>query len=565
MKTSVSTLGSRAAAVAWIAAVGLLGLVPPAAAEEANYGNIKESATGSITIHKHIQNDGTRGTADGQNAVEGGQPVQGVQFTAYPISDIDLTTVEGWSAVTALSADGAIPASACANPSTPTLAGHTINAGSGTASGDTDSQGQATIGGLTVKAYLVCETKTPSDILQKAKPFVVTVPHPNTAPGEEGDWLYDVNVYPKNERIAISKTIDDQRNNGYATGALVKFPVTSTLPALDAGSYYKYFQFKDVMDSRLTDLAVPEVSLGGTALTATTDYEVVVTGQTVTVTFTGAGLTKLKAGAGQEVKAVFQGKVASVGNGVIPNTAQLIADTVYADQPPNPQTPPQTPPGTPLTSPEVRTNWGDLKITKVDAHSLDGGNAGNDGDLEDDPSAPLERLVMPFLMNPRAQAGGKSALKGAEFQIYNAATPYAASCAGATRTGDPLSVSGQTTLTTDDRGVISIDALFVSDSVTDANRDNQPGATQRCYVLVETKAPAGYVLPAQAETPVTVKVGNTTEDNITIENTKQTVPNLPLTGSLGKILLSAAGVALLLIAAGAVAVSHRRGRRASSL
>lgn len=532
MPISVSALGRCAAVAIGIAVVGPFGLFLPAEAEEANYGNIKEDAIGSIAIHKHIQNDGTRGTADGQGATEGGQPVQGVQFTAYPIDDIDLTTAAGWNAVTALAVDGAIPDSACANPNAPVLANHNINAGSGIASGDTDAQGRATIGGLRVRAYLVCETKVPSDIIQRAKPFVVTVPHPNTSPGEEGNWLYDINAYPKNERIAISKTIDDQRNNGYGAGSVVKFPVTSTLASLDAGSYYKYFQLKDVMDSRLTDLAVPEVRLGDSVLAETTDYTVAVEGQTVTVTFTGEGLAKLKAGAGQEVMGVFQGEVTGAGDGVIPNTAQLIADTVYADQPPTPQIPPQSPSGTPLTSPEVRTTWGDLMITKVDA---------------------------------RDQAGGRAGLKGAEFQIYNAASPYDSTCTRATRTGDPLSVNGQTTLTTNDQGVIEIAALFVSDSVIDGGRDNHPGATQRCYVLVETKAPTGYVLPNQTETPVAIKVGQATDDDLIIENVKHSVPNLPLTGAAGKALLIASGAALLLMAIGSVLVSRYQERRGSSL
>ncbi|RRD30738.1 SpaH/EbpB family LPXTG-anchored major pilin [Actinomyces bowdenii] len=532
MTTSVSTLGRRAVAAAGIAAVGLLGLSPVAAAEDANYGNIKENATGSLTIHKHIQNDGTRGTVDGQGAVEGGQPVAGVQFTAYPIDDIDLKTAAGWTTVSALAQDGAIPDSACADPSAPALAGRNVNSGNPYRSGDTDPQGQATIAGLPVKAYLVCETKAPSDIVQKAKPFVVTIPYANTAPGEEGNWLYDVHAYPKNERIAVNKTIEDQRNNGYAVGSVVKFPVTSTLPALDASAYYKYFQFKDQMDARLSELAVPEVTLDGAPLVATSDYSVEISDQTVKVTFTADGLGKLKAAAGKEVKAIFQGKVTSAGDGTIKNTAQLISDTTYATTPPNPENPPLNPPSTPPTTPEVQTKWGDLTISKVDA---------------------------------RDPAGSKAGLKGAEFQIYNAATPYAGSCDGATKTGDPLRVNGETTLTTNEQGVINIGALFVSDSIVDGNRDNQVGATQRCYVVVETKAPTGYVLPQQAETPVTIQVGQVTTDNITIENTKHAVPNLPLTGAAGKVLLTVAGAALLMVAIGSVLVSRYRERKRASL
>lgn len=530
MKHMTDHRGRRAAAAAGALALAILGMSPIASAEEANFGNIKEDATGSIIIHKHIQNDGTQGTADGQGATEGNTPVAGVQFTAYPITDIDLKDPAGWTRITELAAPGAVPDSACAIPGAPVLNGHQLDTAAARTSGDTDQQGQATIAGLPVKAYLVCETKAPGNIVQKAKPFVVTVPHPNTAVGQEGNWLYDVNVYPKNERIAVDKTIEDQRNNGYAVGALVKFPVTSTLPALDTTAHYKYFQLKDTMDSRLNELAVPEVTLDGATLTDNADYNVSVAGQTVTVTFTQAGLAKLKAGAGKELKAVLQGKVTEAGDGTITNTAQLISDTVYADQPPAPENPPADPQDPP-TSPEVSTKWGDLRITKVDGHDT----------------------------------GNKAGLQGAEFQIYNATNPYAGTCDGAVKTGNPLSVNGQTTLTTNAQGVIDIKALFVSDSVVDGARDNQVGATQRCYVLVETKAPTGYVLPNDAETPVTVKVGQVTDDNITIENTKHAVPNLPLTGAAGKVLLTVAGAALLMVAIGSVLVSRYRERKQASL
>ena len=80
---------------------------------------------------------------------------------------------------------------------------------------------------MPVQAYLVCETKAPGDIVQKAKPFVVTIPHPNTAQGADGQWIYDVNVYPKNEAIDVEKSIQEQKLNGYGVGSLVKFPVSS--------------------------------------------------------------------------------------------------------------------------------------------------------------------------------------------------------------------------------------------------------------------------------------------------------------------------------------------------
>ena len=529
MKHNASTLGRRAAAAAGVLALAVLGLAPMAQAENANHGDINTEALGSLTIHKHLNGDGNPiGAPDGTASNDDGKgaPVSGVQFTAYEINGIDLKTSEGWAKVNALTNTGAIPDNACANPGQPTLPNYTFR--SSRVSGDTDRDGEAKIESLPVKAYLVCETKTPGNIVQKAKPFVVTIPHPNTAAGADGQWIYDVNVYPKNEAIDVDKTIQAQKLNGYGVGSLIKFPVESTAPTLDAKSFYKYFQLKDTLDERLSEVTATEVSLEGTTLQPT-DYDVVTNQQTVTVTFTAEGLKKIKAAPGKKVSAVFQGKVTKAGsNGTITNRAQVISDTVYAEQPPTPVTPP-TNPENPPTSDEVTSNWGDLSIKKVDTHQ---------------------------------QGQTKAGLQGAQFQLYKAKDAYANTCSNE-KEGDPIAINGETTLTTDAQGAINVKGLFISDSIDGANRDNQKDATARCYVLVETKAPAGYVLPAGdgAVTPVKIEVGAVTTDNVTIENTKQSVPGLPLTGANGMLILTASGASLLMIAVGSVLVARYRERK----
>ena len=561
MKHNASTLGRRAAVTAGVLTLAVLGLAPMAQAEDANYGDIKTEALGSLTIHKHLNGGGEPiGLPDGSpvaggpplgrpplrpefqpGRVEGlvqgepftvtpvlqtakGAPVSGVQFTAYPIAEINLKDPAHWSKVSALSTPGAIPDSACADPARPVLDGYSFEAGM--TSPDTDASGEATINSMPVKAYLVCETKTPGNIVQKAKPFVVTIPHPNTADGQ-GQWLYDVHVYPKNEKIEVSKTIQDQKVNGYAVGSKVRFPVTSTLPKLDDTSHYKYFQLKDTLDARLTGPTATDVTLDGAPLDDT-DYQVAVDGQTVTVTFTKAGLAKLKDLPGKNVQVIFEGTVSEAGDGSINNTAQLISDTTYATTPPDPSDPPVDP-NDPPTTDTVTTNWGNLTIKKLDSHD---------------------------------RAGSKAGLKGAEFQLFKAKESYAGTCTKE-KVGDAISVDGKTTLTTDGNGTIDIKGLFVSDSIDGADRDNKVNAAERCYVLVETKAPAGFVLPSgdDAVTPVKVTVGAETTDDVTIENTKQTVPGLPLTGANGMLILTASGAALLMIAVGSVLVARYRERK----
>ena len=529
MKHNASTLGRRAAAAAGVLTLAFLGLAPSAVATETpNYGNIKTEVKGSLAIHKHLTGGGKDiGTPTGteQNADDKGPAVEGVVFTAYPITDINLKDPAGWDTISNLARTG-VPDSACTNPAAPTLGAHTF--GKGMASPATNSEGLATITEMPVQAYLVCETTTPGNIVQKAKPFVVTIPHPNTAAGADGQWIYDVNVYPKNEAIDVDKTIQAQKLNGYGVGSLIKFPVSSTAPTLDAKSFYKYFQLKDTLDERLSEVTATEVSLEGTTLQPT-DYQVATNGQTVTVTFTAEGLKKIKAAPGKKVSAVFQGKVTKAGsNGTITNRAQVISDTLYAEQPPTPETPP-TNPDNPPTSDEVTSNWGDLSIKKVDTHQ---------------------------------QGQTKAGLQGAQFQLYKAKDAYANTCSKV-KDGDPIAINGQTTLTTDAQGAIDIKGLFISDSIDGADRDNQKDATERCYVLVETKAPAGYVLPAgdAAVTAVKVKVGEVATDNVTVENTKQSVPGLPLTGANGMLILTASGASLLMIAVGSVLVARYRERK----
>src|SRR5699024_2464979 len=133
-------------------------------------------------------------------------------------------------------------------------------------------------------------------------------------------------------------------------------------------------------------------------------------------------------------------------------------------------------------------------------------------------------------------------------------------CDGAIATGEALKVNGTDTFTSGKNGVIDIAGLYVSDSEHD-----KKDATQRCYVLNETKAPAGFVTPTgdKAFTPVAVKIGANEVGvyDATIVNSQQDVPELPLTGANGQILMVIGGTAVLLVAGGMVIVSRRRAAR----
>jgi len=529
MKHNASTLGRRAAAAAGVLTLAFLGLAPSAVATETpNYGNIKTDATGSLNIHKHLTGGGKdigNPTGTPQNADSKGAPVQGVVFTAYPITDINLKDPAGWDTISDLSKAG-VPDSACTNPAAPTLGAHKF--GTPKVSPATTKEGLATITGMPVQAYLVCETTTPGDIVQKAKPFVVTIPFPNTTNGGEGKWLYDVHAYPKNQKIEIDKSISDQTVNGVGLGSRVTFPVSTTIPSLDADTNFTYFYLRDQLDSRLTDGKVDKVTLGADTLAENTDYVQSNTGGLVVVSFTRAGLAKLKANPNKKVEAIFSGTVSAIGDGTIKNKATLVQDTHYGAIPPNepPSTPP-TEPNNPPTSPEVSTDWGNAQLLKFDANS----------------------------------GAAKTGIKGAKFKVYNATEPYAADCSAATKSGDAITVNNKTEFVSDDAGLVAIDGLYVGDSVGSAGQGSQ-GATKRCYVVEEVEAPAGYVLPQKTTTGISVSKGTLAAATYSAEiaNNKQPVPQLPLTGANGQLLMTIGGISLGLIAIGSTMVIRSRKR-----
>ncbi len=135
----------------------------------------------------------------------------------------------------------------------------------------------------------------------------------------------------------------------------------------------------------------------------------------------------------------------------------------------------------------------------------------------------------------------RQSLSGASFQVFS-------SQEDATAGTNPISVSGVDTFTTGSDGAALIEGLNVGQS---GSRD---------YWIVETAAPAGFILNSDPQ-KVTVTAGSTADAAvISVENTRQDVPQLPLTGANGRLLLTIAGVVLVLSAAGVSLI--RRSRQA---
>ena len=160
-------------------------------------------------------------------------------------------------------------------------------------------------------------------------------------------------------------------------------------------------------------------------------------------------------------------------------------------------------------------------------------------------------------------------LQGAEFKLRNANNQYAVVDADNTVTSWSATEEGGSTLTSDANGLFSV-----------------TGLDDGTYYLKETKAPAGYNLPASdfevkitattangqdwagdaatALTKIDVTVGGTAgmgdaqagTADITIKNTKGSL--LPSTGGMGTTVLYAAGAAIVLVAALGIAFAVRR-------
>lgn len=176
--------------------------LPAAAAGDATpptttASTIDKTETGSITIHKYLQENAdpnkTGGTGeDNQTAPKGAEPAGGVGFTVYQVMNAD-DLVKYYDGVTTggevtvknyVDENGKIKDKVTiGEPKTMT----------------TTEDGLAKFDGLPVGLYVVIETSKPASVTQAVTPFLVSIPMTRRGETNKGaEWLYDVVVYPKN-------------------------------------------------------------------------------------------------------------------------------------------------------------------------------------------------------------------------------------------------------------------------------------------------------------------------------------------------------------------------------
>ncbi|WP_433676526.1 SpaH/EbpB family LPXTG-anchored major pilin [Microbacterium gorillae] len=517
----------------WLRRVALgsvLALAGAGFATAAHAADIDLGETGSIIIHKH-ENPADGDQNPGGTGTDPTTPgIAGVVFEYCRIDGINLFdgTNTGWDAVNAIT-----PAqmAAAAAQGVTTLGGYTLSGC--TSATETDSDGLSTVSGLPLGPYFVREIDAPANVVEPAAPFIVTLPTPEDPETLDGEWVYNVNVYPKNT-IAEGprKNIVHQDTNGAVLGAPIDYEVTTKIPALPAGEDYTKFVVTDTLDDRLTpDLTPAKVTVkifGGATLVQGTDYDFTWTPagaeQTLTVTLLQPGLDQLAAG--QYVVVGFTATADEIGT--IDNVANVNINDFDVDG--------DGTPGTPTNV--VQTRWGALELKKVNFDNQTQG------------------------------------LTGAEFTVW-ISDLNATGCKAQFGTSNvtQVTVPGTTTpyvVTAGANGVVSIPGLWVGDTELNIGPDGEVLTTtpaghdlaQRCYVIQEIKAPAGFVLPTgdAALTEIVVKPGEVGTINpiVTITNKQQAVPGLPLTGSDGQLILTIGGIALIVVAAGVIVFARRR-------
>jgi fimbrial isopeptide formation D2 family protein/LPXTG-motif cell wall-anchored protein len=505
-----------AASVLVLGALGVFGLVGSASADPiGGVGSIvaPDPSTSSIVVHKYTKT-ATNGTTpgDGTPATPTGVPIDGVTFLLQEVvttpgnASLDLLTDAGWTTAASIQSGW----SAAAPTTLP--AGYTLTAAT---SQVTAGGGTATFGSLHYGLYLVTEQSTtlPDQVVDPALPFLVTLPFPTgpSHPTNPNEWLYQVEVYPKNSVTGLAKVHNPVATDAgfYTAGDYVSWTITADVPLLAPAGVFDVFTITDTIDpanlefvtgavpSGISPLAIRVFNSSGTDVTAnfalTTDYTFTISGgssELQTLAFTAAGLTDLGTFAqGGRIEFVVPTQVVAIpANGIITNDANSVVNDAELD----------------VSDP---VDLGQLRAFK-------------------------------YAMTDIGGTPDQTPLQGATFQVY-----HDADTDGVADAGELVTVDGASSFTTDVNGMLNITALKTGD-----------------YLLVETAAPVGYQLDATPH-PVTVVAGTVVvggANYIEIENDQLPPWALAFTGGSGVVLFTIAGIGLMALALGFALFSRRR-------
>lgn len=499
-------------------------------------------ATGNLTVHKYLSDNASEFENNGtdQTANLGGEftPANGVEYTVFKIDGIELNTLAGWQAASALKFEEFFKGQATienvdlSKVTEEVITGKTTN-------------GVAEFKDLDAALYLVVEESNPvttdGKVVAPSAPFITAVPL--TDPNNRTSWLDTVHVFPKSQAASAPvKTITDpeatgegENLTGSALNELIGFQITSAVPFLPTGQDFNGYVISDKLPAEVGDPENIKVTLNGTELTAGegADYVLynytVADGRTVLrVEFTGA-LGDLKGNAGNDVVFSFDAPVelvpedGSIDNQawILPSNPNLGGSTTWDPENPTPGEPQL--PGQPSNT--TKALYGSLKINKLDQNKA------------------------PITASP------------ATFQLFRCDTEGAV-----LDSANPIKVAGNTNFVTGTDGIVTIPGIHLGNIVSENGIDDQfqtiwnDGAN---FCLVETVAPEGYTLLPKPFVIGELKAGLDTIQLVSVEKDIENVQanagfNLPLTGGMGIWAILGTGGLLLIAAAIYYSVTRKR-------
>lgn len=179
---------------------------------------VDPSIRGTLTIVKHSGDPLTQfGDPSNPIADTNREPIPGVEFTIQKISNLDLSTNEGW-----IRAQDLVIEDFYAGGSKEGDLG-------GKRSAVTGEDGRAVFTDLEIGAYYVTETASSAQRkgVLNARPFVVTIPQ-TTENGSS--WNYDVVVQAKNQLLKVTHQAG---KTCFKSGETIDYGVSATVPPLD--------------------------------------------------------------------------------------------------------------------------------------------------------------------------------------------------------------------------------------------------------------------------------------------------------------------------------------------
>lgn len=186
---------------------------------------IDTDTTGTLTIHKYEYNGTARPNGTGEATDITGipttgdgaaTPLDGVTFTLYKVMDADQLKKyyenAPENANNSVTIDTYVANNAIRNPSNYSEAQKNLYTATTGETGSESGTGTAKVT-LPVGMYAVVETKVPAGVTERTPAFLVSVPMTDNA---GTNWLYDIEVFPKNKTSYTGVTLHKQGKTGGA-------------------------------------------------------------------------------------------------------------------------------------------------------------------------------------------------------------------------------------------------------------------------------------------------------------------------------------------------------------